>query len=141
MDALAPDLDLGRALAGAAHQGTACIPGALDERFRRSLRQEIDAGPSRSMTGSLGITPHTEGKWYRRLVAVVTVYGWARFAITRDRQGSVVREWRPGLGDLVLMRGPGLAGARDGRPFHLAEGPTRGERCSLGVRMAVGGPP
>jgi len=38
------------------------------------------------------------------------------------------------------MRAPGLARRRDGRPFHLVEGPRRGERLSLGVRMAVGAP-
>jgi hypothetical protein len=40
----------------------------------------------------------------------------------------------------VLMRGPGLAGNRDGRPFHLVDGPRRGERLSVGIRMALGGP-
>jgi hypothetical protein len=38
------------------------------------------------------------------------------------------------------MRGPGLAGRRDGRPFHLVEGPRLGERLSLGFRMSVGAP-
>lgn len=96
-----------------------------------------EIGVARYRPGSLGITPHLDGRWYRRLVAVVTVYGRARFAVCRSREGDVVAEWRPGAGDLVLMRGPGLGGVRDGRPFHLAEGPTRGLRCSLGVRMAV----
>jgi alkylated DNA repair dioxygenase AlkB len=96
-----------------------------------------EIGVTRYQPGSLGITPHMDGRWYRRLVVVVTVYGRARFAICRDRAGEAVDEWFPGPGDLVLMRGPGLGGARDGRPFHLAEGPKRGVRCSLGVRMAV----
>ena len=99
-----------------------------------------EIGVTRYRPGSLGITPHMDGKWYRRLVGVVTVYGRARFAICRDREGAVVSEWRPGPGDLVLMRGPGLGGHRDGRPFHLAEGPTRGLRCSLGIRMSVHAP-
>ncbi len=99
-----------------------------------------EIGVTRYRPGSLGITPHLDGKWYRRLVAVVTVYGRARFAICRTRAGEVLAEWRPGPGDLVLMRAPGLGWVRDGRPFHLAEGPTRGMRCSLGIRMAVAGP-
>jgi len=96
-----------------------------------------EIGVARYRPGSLGITPHLDGKWYRRLVAVVTVYGRSRFAICRTREGDVVAEWWPGPGDLVLMRAPGLGGLRDGRPFHLAEGPRRGMRCSLGIRMTV----
>lgn len=99
-----------------------------------------EVGVTRYRPGSLGITPHLDGKWYRRLVAVVTVYGRSRFAICRTREGDVLAEWRPGPGDLVLMRAPGLGGFRDGRPFHLAEGPRRGTRCSLGIRMAVDAP-
>ena len=99
-----------------------------------------EIGVTRYRPGSLGITPHLDGKWYRRLVAVFTVYGRSRFAICRTRAGEVMADWRPGPGDLVLLRAPGLGGLRDGRPFHLAEGPPRGVRCSLGVRMAVGGP-
>jgi hypothetical protein len=99
-----------------------------------------EIGVTRYRPGSLGITPHLDGRWYRRLVAVVTVYGRSRFALCANRDGDVVAEWRPGPGDIVLMRAPGFGGGRDGRPFHLAEGPTRGSRCSLGVRMAVGAP-
>ncbi|MFB3739881.1 MAG: hypothetical protein ACE14W_13075, partial [Candidatus Velamenicoccus archaeovorus] len=199
--ALRSGLDLRGTLREVRRSGAAFVPDALDERFQRRLRREVDAGPFRSMRGSfgkvrmeidgydvpapmdgfplmreladelgarvrtagrgirglatwvpneigvtrygpgsLGITPHLDGRWYRRLVAVVTIYGRARFAITGDREGPVLTEWHPGPGDLVLMRGPGLGGVRDGRPFHLAEGPTRGVRCSLGIRMAVGGP-
>jgi alkylated DNA repair dioxygenase AlkB len=100
-----------------------------------------EIGVTRYRPGSLGITPHLDGRWYRRLVAVVTIYGRSRFAVCRSREGDVIREWRPGPGDLVLMRAPGFGGVRDGRRFHLAEGPTRGRRCSLGVRMSVDPPP
>ena len=203
MSAFANDLhrDLVRALAEVKAAGAAYVPRALDDRFRRALRREVDGGPFRSMSGtygkvrmeidgydvqapmdgfpvmreladelgalvrtsgsairglatwvpneigvtryqpgSLGITPHLDGKWYRRLVVVVTVYGRSRFALCRNREGEVLASWRPGPGDLVLMRGPGFGGVRDGRPFHLAEGPTRGSRCSLGVRMSVNPP-
>jgi alkylated DNA repair dioxygenase AlkB len=99
-----------------------------------------EIGVTRYRPGSLGITPHLDGRWYRRLVAVITVYGRSRFAICRNREGDVIAEWRSGPRDLVLMRAPGFGGVRDGRPFHLAEGPTRGSRCSLGVRMSVDPP-
>jgi hypothetical protein len=100
-----------------------------------------EVGIAHYVPGSIGITPHLDGKWYRRLVAVATVYGRAGFAICGSRDpADVVDRWISVPGDLVLMRGPGLGGARDGRPFHLVEGPRRGERLSLGIRMAVGGP-
>jgi hypothetical protein len=100
-----------------------------------------EVGIAHYVPGSIGITPHLDGKWYRRLVVVATVYGRAGFAICGSRDPSdVVDRWTSVPGDLVLMRGPGLGGARDGRPFHLVEGPRRGERLSLGIRMAVGGP-
>lgn len=96
-----------------------------------------EVGIAHYVPGSIGITPHMDGKWYRRLVVVATVYGRAPFAICGSRDpGDVVERWVAGAGDLVLMRGPGLAGDRDGRPFHLVEGPRRGERLSLGIRMA-----
>jgi hypothetical protein len=72
------------------------------------------------------------------MVVVATVYGRAPFAICGSRDpADVVERWTSEPGDLVLMRGPGLAGARDGRPFHLVEGPRRGERLSLGIRMST----
>jgi hypothetical protein len=96
-----------------------------------------EVGVAHYIPGSIGITPHKDGKWYRRMVAVATVYGRAPFAICASRDPEdVVERWIAGPGDLVLMRGPGLAGVRDGRPFHLVEGPRRGERLSLGIRMS-----
>jgi hypothetical protein len=96
-----------------------------------------EVGVAHYVPGSIGITPHMDGKWYRRLVIVATVHGRAPFAICGSRDPEdIVDRWIAGPGDLVLMRGPGLAGARDGRPFHLVEGPRRGERLSVGIRMS-----
>jgi hypothetical protein len=97
-----------------------------------------EVGVTHYVPGSIGITPHKDGRWYRRMVVVVTVYGRAPFAICGSRDPEdIVERWMSGPGDLVLMRGPGLAGARDGRPFHVVEGPRRGERLSLGIRMST----
>jgi len=97
-----------------------------------------EVGIAHYVPGSIGITPHRDGKWYRRLVIVATAYGRAPFAICASRDpDDVVERWVAGPGDLALMRGPGLAGVRDGRPFHLVEGPRRGERLSLGIRMST----
>jgi hypothetical protein len=97
-----------------------------------------EVGVTHYVPGSIGITPHKDGKWYRRMVVVATVHGRAPFAICGSRDPADVAErWIAAPGDLVFMRGPGLAGARDGRPFHLVEGPRRGGRLSLGIRMST----
>jgi hypothetical protein len=99
--------------------------------------QPNEVGIAHYVPGSIGITPHMDGKWYRRIVAVITVYGRAPFAICGSRDpDDVVDRWIAAPGDLVFLRGPGLGGGRDGRPFHLVEGPRRGERLSLGIRMS-----
>ena len=124
----------------------AALAGELEALFRahgRGIRglatwRVGEVGVARYRPGSIGITPHLDGRWYRRLVAVLTVHGRARFAICGSRDpADVVEAWWTAPGDLVLMRGPGLAGRRDGRPFHLVEGPRRGTRLSLGFRMPV----
>jgi hypothetical protein len=89
--------------------------------------------------GAVGITPHLDGKRYRRLVAVFTTSGRARFTVCRDRGGEPVEEWETVPGSLVLLRGPGLGGLRDGRPFHRVSGPSTGWRYSVGLRMELRG--
>lgn len=89
----------------------------------------------RYLPGAIGITPHLDGKRYRRLVAVLTLEGTARFSIHGERDGPEVAAWDAGPGDLTLLRGPGLADLRDGRPFHAVGAPTHAPRLSLGLRM------
>jgi alkylated DNA repair dioxygenase AlkB len=96
-----------------------------------------DVALQRYHAGSVGITSHRDGKRFRRLVAVVTVAGRAGFAVRRERHGEVIARWEAGPGGLILLRGPGLAGARDGRPFHEVSGPLEGVRYSVGFRMEV----
>ena len=100
-----------------------------------------EAGIGVTEPGQIGITAHLDGKWYRRLVAVVTVVGSARFEVAGARDGPVVAGWQAGSGGIALMRGPGLAGRRDGRPFHRIGPPSRGVRCSVALRMSVDPPP
>ncbi|HEY1330927.1 MAG TPA: hypothetical protein VGH10_05565 [Actinomycetota bacterium] len=94
-----------------------------------------EVGIAHYRPGSIGITPHMDGKGYRALVAVVTLHGTAPFAICSDREGTVIEGWDARPGDLTLMRGPGLGGVADGRPLHMAGTPPRGERTSIGLRM------
>jgi hypothetical protein len=87
------------------------------------------------------VTAHMVGRWYRRLVVVITVVGSARFEVRASRAGEVVDAWIARARGVTLMRGPGLAGRRDGRPYHAVHSPTRGVRCSIALRMAVDEPP
>jgi hypothetical protein len=96
-----------------------------------------EAGIGVYRPGWVGVTSHLDGRWYRRLVAVFTITGSARFEVLASRAGETVEAWDARAGGLTLMRGPGLAGSRDGRPFHAVEGPRRGIRCSVALRMSV----
>ena len=89
----------------------------------------------RYQAGSLGISPHLDNKRYRYLVAIFTLEGAAPLTLCTDRQGAVQHEWETIPGSLVLLRGPGLGGAEDGRPLHTVGGPTQGPRISLTFRL------
>ena len=96
-----------------------------------------EAGVGVYRPGSIGITAHLDGRRYRRLVAVFTLVGSAAFEVRTSREGAVDQRWRARAGGVTLLRGPGLAGSTDGRPFHAVHSPARGLRCSLALRMAV----
>ena len=98
-----------------------------------------EAGVARYRRGSVGVTSHMDGRWYRRLVAVFTLSGSARFEVRASREGEVLERWDAHAGSVTLMRGPGLGGVRDGRPYHAVHGPRRDLRWSLALRMRVGG--
>lgn len=124
------------------------LAAAFGERVRRDgdgirgLRtwSPNEAGAARYHPGSVGVTSHMDGRWYRRLVAVFTVAGSAAFEVRASREGGVLERWNAAAGSVTLMRGPGLAGVRDGRPYHAVHGPSRGVRWSVALRMRVGGP-
>jgi hypothetical protein len=99
-----------------------------------------EAGIGVYRPGWVGVTSHLDGRWYRRLVAVFTIVGSARFEVLSSRAGEPLESWDARAGGLTLMRGPGLAGSRDGRPYHAVEGPRRGVRCSVALRMSVRDP-
>jgi hypothetical protein len=113
----------------AAIRGTGSDIGGLDRWYPN------EASIQRYDAGALGITPHLDRKRYRYLVAVVTVEGAAEFTLCANRDGDPLDVWQVSAGDLVLLRGPGLAGAEDGRPLHSVRGPAAGRRTSIGFRM------
>ncbi|MEX2421773.1 MAG: hypothetical protein WD670_08155 [Actinomycetota bacterium] len=122
------------------------LAAAFTERVRsdgdgiRGLRtwRPNEAGVGVYRPDSVGITSHLDGRRYRRLVAVFTLVGSAPFEVRSSREGDVTLRWLARMGGVTLMRGPGLVGMRDGRPYHAVHGPARGVRCSLALRMAVG---
>jgi len=124
------------------------LAGSFTARVRsdgaqiRGLRtwRPNEAGVAVYRSDSVGVTSHLDGRWYRRLVAVFTVGGSARFEVRSSREGDLLERWEARAGSVTLMRAPGLAGVRDGRPYHAVHGPPRGIRCSLALRMRVDRP-
>jgi hypothetical protein len=124
------------------------LAGSFTARVRsdgaqiRGLRtwRPNEAGVAVYRSDSVGVTSHLDGRWYRRLVAVFTVEGSARFEVRSSREGDPLERWEARAGSATLMRAPGLAGVRDGRPYHAVHGPPRGIRCSLALRMRVDRP-
>jgi hypothetical protein len=85
--------------------------------------------------GSLGVTPHVDSRRFVLLVAVFTLLGSSEFWVCEGRSGPMREKWTTRPGTLVLLRGPGLGGLEDGRPFHTVRAPAAGERYSLTFRM------
>jgi alkylated DNA repair dioxygenase AlkB len=88
--------------------------------------------------GALGVTAHVDSKRFVLLIAVFTLLGSSEFLLCKGRSGSVIETWQTRPGTLVLLRGPGLGGLEDGRPFHAVPGPAAGQRYSLTFRMNAG---
>jgi hypothetical protein len=123
----------------------------LTERLRRELGARIRAEGAgieglagfdpnevhvqRYPSAGVGITPHRDGTRFRRLIAVATTRGRARFSVHAERHAPPTAAWQVGPGDLVLLRGPGLGGVEDGRPLHAVGGSLGDEtRYSVSVR-------
>ena len=84
--------------------------------------------------GSIGITPHKDGKSYINLVCIFNIGGKGRFYVCSDRAGSNAREIDASAGRVTIMRAPGLFGFEDGRPFHYASD-IRDRRYTFGLRQ------
>lgn len=120
---------------------------AVREEFVGAVRDQAPAGTGlgdwwpneayvqRYEAGALGVTPHVDSKRFVLLVAVFTLVGSAEFFVCEGRSGGVVEKWTTRPGTLVLLRGPGLGGLENGRPFHTVRGPAVRYRYSLTFRM------
>ena len=131
-DSLWPDGRLSR-LVGA-------VQAHLEQGFRR-LPDYPFATPLRLhepmlqhyAAGSIGITPHLDQAPYINLVVVIVLGGGGTFFVCADRRGRDLREIPAPPGDMILLRCPGLAGARQ-RVFHGVRD-IDADRYSLGLRQ------
>ena len=106
----------------------ACRPYPFDGPLELNslVLQKYDAG-------SLGITPHRDGKRFVNLICVVVLAGRGRFFVCADRAGRGAREVEAHPGAAIFMRAPGFRGSQE-RPFHyVAE--IRETRYTFGLRQ------
>jgi dihydroneopterin aldolase len=85
--------------------------------------------------GSIGITPHMDGKSVINLICVFVIVGKARFAFCDDREGNNPRDLATTPGNVILFRAPGYRGS-DFRPFHFVTDVTE-RRIVFGLRQTL----
>jgi 2OG-Fe(II) oxygenase superfamily len=88
----------------------------------------------RYQPGSVGVSPHRDGKRNIHLIAILTTDGTASFRLCADRDGTLIEQWTTTPGSLVLMRSP-APDKPDDRPFHTVSGPIDRPRYSITYRM------
>jgi len=110
------------------HELAACRPYPFDVPLQLNslVLQKYEAG-------SLGITPHRDGKRYVNLICVVVLAGQGRFWVCEDRAGNGAREVEASPGMAIFMRGPGFRGSQD-RPFHYVS-EIQETRYTFGLRQ------
>jgi hypothetical protein len=85
--------------------------------------------------GSLGITPHVDGKTHRNIIALTVLDGYGDFYVCKDRAGNNPEPVDMSPGNLFFMRANGFR-AHENTPFHYVNN-IRGERYVLGIRQKV----
>lgn len=104
------------------------------ELFRTPLRfNEISL--QQYEAGSIGITPHMDGRSVVNLICIVILTGDSKFALCEDREGSRPRYLDTTPGNVIFMRAPGYRGS-DHRPFHFVTDITS-RRIVVGIRQVV----
>ena len=82
--------------------------------------------------GSIGITPHRDGRSLLNLICVVVITGRAEFALCDDRAGNNPRFLDTTPGNVIIMRAPGFLGSHY-QPFHFVRNVTE-RRIVFGLR-------
>lgn len=85
--------------------------------------------------GSIGITPHRDGKSRINLICVFILKGKARYALCDDRAGSnpIYLDTTPG--NVIILRGPGFFNSKY-QPFHFLTDVTE-DRIVFGLRQRL----
>jgi hypothetical protein len=114
------------ALTEARPPGTPVVPCFNEVRWGRS-----HAGAGHS------ITAHRDPPLFGGVIAIVTLFGKARFRVW---SGADAVEWETADGDLVILGGDGWPTATSRCPVHEAELPAVGDRMIVTYRYNKGGP-
>ena len=109
-----------------------CLESLPEYPFSNRLRFD-SFSLQRYPSGSIGITPHRDGRRYINLICIFAIGGRGRFFICADRAGSAAVQIDASPGSVILMRAPGFLGSNL-RPFHYVTGIT-GTRYSFGMRQ------
>ena len=83
--------------------------------------------------GSLGITPHRDGKSRINIICVFILKGRATYALCDNRAGENQVYLDSSPGNVIFMRGPGFLGS-EYQPFHTVKDITE-ERIVFGLRQ------
>ena len=83
--------------------------------------------------GSIGITPHKDGKSRINLICVFILKGVARYALVDNRSGINPQYSDTSPGNALILRGPGFMGS-EYQPFHTVSDITE-ERIVFGLRQ------
>jgi hypothetical protein len=119
-------LSVSDALTEARPPGTAEVPCFNEVRWSRSHE---GAGHS--------ITAHRDPPLCGGVIAIVTLFGQARFRVW---SGAEAVEWETADGDLVILQGNGWPTETSRCPVHEAESPAIGDRMIMTYRYNKGGP-
>jgi hypothetical protein len=92
---------------------------------------------NRSQNGIGYITAHRDPPSVGGVIAIVTLWGQARFRVWNGPQPI---EWRTGDGDLVILCGNGWPTEDSVCPLHEAESPMEGDRMIMTLRYNQRGP-
>lgn len=85
--------------------------------------------------GSIGITPHMDGKSVLNLICLFILTGTSEFAVCQDRSGRNPKFFNTAPGNLIILRAAGFYHSTF-RPFHFVRNITK-ERFVFGLRQKI----